>query len=67
MRTCCRCSFAFALLMPVLLALSSHGASSQSTKTFKIVVPRPPRQRPRHSVAAHGGADRPRARAGRGG
>ena len=42
MRTCCRCSFAFALLVPVLLALSSHGASSQSTRTFKIVVPYPP-------------------------
>ena len=42
MRTCCRCSFAFALPALVLLALSGHGASSQPAKTFKIVVPYPP-------------------------
>jgi tripartite-type tricarboxylate transporter receptor subunit TctC len=42
MRTCCRSSFAFALLVPVLLVLSGHGASSQPSRTFKIVVPYPP-------------------------
>jgi tripartite-type tricarboxylate transporter receptor subunit TctC len=37
-----RCSLALLVLAPVLLALSSHGAFAQASKSFKIVVPYPP-------------------------